>query len=80
MKTKLLDLLGMLLIGDGALTLADPKRHCLLWEVGPKPCRAVMDEFVKHPTMSRCVGVAEMAIGLVLAEMQRPNGWLPSRG
>jgi hypothetical protein len=74
MKTRLLDLLGMLLVGDGALTLADPKRHCLIWEVGPKPCREMVDEFVKHPTLSRWLGAAEMAIGLMMAEMQKPKG------
>ena len=74
MKTRLLDLLGLLLIGDGVLTIADPERHCLLWEVGPKPCREVMDQFVQHPTMSRFVGLAQIAVGLVIAEMQKPNG------
>jgi hypothetical protein len=25
----------MLLIGDGILSLLEPKRHCLLWEIDP---------------------------------------------
>jgi len=33
MNRRLLETLGMLLIGDGILSLIAPKRHCLLWEV-----------------------------------------------
>lgn len=73
MKKQALDLLGMLLIGDGQLTLADPKRHCLLWEIGPKPCRELIDEFAQHPTMSRWAGLAEAVLGLFLAEAQKPS-------
>ncbi len=62
----------MLLIGDGLLTLADPKRHCLLWEIGPKPCREFIDEFAQHPTMSRWAGLGEAVLGLFLAEAQKP--------
>lgn len=72
MKKRLLDLFGMLLVGDGLLTMADPTRHCLLWEVGPKPCRDLADEFARHPTMSRCAGLVEAAIGIFLAEAQKP--------
>lgn len=72
MNKRLLDLAGMLLVGDGLLTLIDPKRHCLLWEVGPRPCRDLADAFVEHPTMSRFVGVAEILAGILLAEAQKP--------
>ncbi len=62
----------MLLVGDGLLTIADPQRHCILWEVGPKPCRDVMDQFAKHPTMSRWFGLGEALLGVILAEYQTP--------
>jgi hypothetical protein len=73
MKKRFLDIFGMLLIGDGALTLLDPKRHCLLWEIGPEPCKDMVDEFVRHPTMSRWLGAAEMLVGAWLAETQKPG-------
>jgi hypothetical protein len=73
MKKRLLDALGLLLVGDGILSLVDPKRHCLLWEIGPKPCRALIDEFVQHPRVTRIAGVAEAALGILLAEMQTPK-------
>jgi hypothetical protein len=75
MKKRLLDFLGMLLVGDGLLTLADPQRHCLLWEIGPKPCRELMDECARHPTMTRCIGLTETVLGILLAEAQTPNFW-----
>jgi len=72
MKKRFFDLLGLLMVGDGLLTLADPKRHCLLWEIGPKPCREMADEFVRHPKLARWAGLAEVVLGLVLAEAQKP--------
>ena len=73
MKKRLLELFGLLLIGDGILTVADPKRHCLLWEVGPKALRDLANEFVQHPTLSRMAGLAETIFGLLLAERQKPD-------
>lgn len=73
MKKRFLDLLGLLMVGDGLLTLADPKRHCLLWEIGPKTCREMTDEFVRHPALARWAGLAEVLIGFVLAETQKPE-------
>jgi hypothetical protein len=71
MKKRILDLVGLLLVGDGLLTLADPKRHCLMWEIGPEPCRDFVDAFVQHPTVSRIGGAMEVIVGLLLAEAQK---------
>jgi hypothetical protein len=73
MNKRFLDFAGLLLIGDGLLTLIDPRRHCLLWEIGPEPCRKLMDDFVEHPKMSRWVGAAEILSGILLAQAQRPR-------
>jgi hypothetical protein len=74
-KKLLIDFAGLLLVGDGILTLADPKRHCLLYEIGPKPCRDLVDQFAQHPTMSRWAGLVEAIAGLLLAESQKPSRW-----
>ncbi len=74
MKKLLFDFAGLLLVGDGILTLTDPKRHCLLYEIGPKPCRDVVDQFAQHPNVSRWAGLAEAVLGLLLAESQKPSG------
>ncbi len=63
----MLDLFGMLLIGDGFLSALHPRRHCLLWEVGPAPCRKLVDEFAEHPSAARAAGVVELLLGLWLA-------------
>ncbi len=64
---QLLNVLGMLLIGDGLLSIFHPRRHCGLWEVGPEPCRKMVDEFVEHPEMARVAGLVELLLGLWLA-------------
>jgi hypothetical protein len=73
MKKLLFDLFGMLLVGDGLLTLVHPKRHCLLWEIGPEPCRELIDQFVEHPSMARWAGLAEAITGVLIAESQQPH-------
>lgn len=71
MGMKLLfDVFGMLLIGDGLLSALHPRRHCLLWEVGPEPCRRMVDEFVEHPELTRAAGAVEALLGFWLATRQ----------
>ena len=73
MKRRLTELLGLLLVGDGILSAVDPKRHCLLWEVGPELFQEAMDEFARHPAVTRVVGAAEAIVGLWLASRQEPE-------
>jgi len=75
MKKRLFDLLGLLLVGDAVLTFANPKRHCLLWEIGPQPCRDALDEFAQHPAMSRVASIGQAFIGILIAESQKPDLW-----
>jgi hypothetical protein len=63
----------MLLIGDGAITAVQPKRHCLLWEIGPQSCRQFIDEFVEHPRLARAAGLLEVLAGFALAIRQEPH-------
>lgn len=63
----------MLMVGDGLLSLINPKRHCLLWETGPKAWRDLADEFAEHPKVTRGLGLAEMAAGVWLASEQKPK-------
>ncbi len=72
MEKRLKEVLGMSMIGDGVLTVLDPQRHCLLWEIGPQPCREFIDEFVQHPTLTRVVGALEIGFGLWMASHQKP--------
>lgn len=59
---------AMLMIGDGVIGMAQPKRHIPLWRSGFPPLRAVVDRFDGKPLIRRrIVGAAQVAIGLAMA-------------
>lgn len=72
MKKRVLDFLGMLMVGDALLTLLAPKRHTLVWNTGPKRWRNAMGYFAKHPTATRWAGFAELLLGAWIAQRQKP--------
>ena len=61
------DLFAMVLIGDGALSFARPKRHVWLWQFGPEGYREAMEKFAENPGFTRAVAAAEIGLGLWLA-------------
>jgi hypothetical protein len=67
---QLLDVFGMMLIGDGLLSVLHPRRHCLLWDVGPEPCRKLIGEFAEHTPLTRAAGALELVVGVWLASRQ----------
>ena len=71
---RLLELIGILMIGDGVVAVIDPRRHGLLWLAGPSLWRQTMMPFVRHPALMRSVGLAEALAGLWLARQQQPDG------
>jgi hypothetical protein len=64
---RITELVAMLMIGEGVLTLIAPRRHSLLWEFGPEGYRRALEAFAEHPTLSRLVAAAEAGLGLWLA-------------
>jgi hypothetical protein len=73
MDRRLKECAGMALVGDGAIGLLMPERHCRLWEVGPEPCRNMIEWFVKHPAVTRVLAAVEMGLGLWVASHQTPD-------
>lgn len=73
MNKRLLELFALLLVGDAVLTVVEPKRHCLLWAVGPEGWKNLMLKGAEHPEASRWIGVAQAAAGLWLASRQEPG-------
>jgi hypothetical protein len=67
---RLLELAGLILIGDGLMGLLCPRRHSLLWHFGPQLAKAVTEELADHPTTARGIYAAELALGIVLASTQ----------
>jgi hypothetical protein len=67
---RLVELAGLILIGDGLMGLLRPRRHSLLWHFGPELAKAMTEELADHPKTSRAIYAAELALGIVLASTQ----------
>ena len=67
---RAIELLGLVMIGDGVLTFARPRRHVQLWHAGPRVWRQMMKPFEEHPELTRWLGLAEAAAGCWLALQQ----------
>jgi len=72
-QKRILQLIALIMIGDGVTGLIKPRRHSLLWDVGPKPFRALMEEFAAHGEMARVLYAAEILVGTWLATEQTPE-------
>jgi uncharacterized protein YjeT (DUF2065 family) len=70
MQKRLFELVGLILIGDGLMGLLRPRRHSLLWHLGPQLAKAVTEELADHPSTARAIYAAELAAGVVLASVQ----------
>ena len=69
---KILEIVAMLMIGDGVLSALRPTGHVALWRNGPQGYRDVMDKFLENSTLTRALGVAELGLGLWLAFREQP--------
>jgi len=65
------EMLAILMIGDGALSLAQPRRHMALWNAGPEPWRRFVSYFEERPALTMVVGAASIALGFWLANALR---------
>ena len=59
--------LAMVLIGDGVMALINPRGDAAAWKRGPKLWRAVMGELSTRPGLTRAIGVAQIAGGILWA-------------
>jgi hypothetical protein len=67
---RILELAGLILIGDGLMGLLHPRRHSLLWHFGPQLAKAVTEELAEHRATARAVYAAELAVGVIVASTQ----------
>jgi hypothetical protein len=58
---------AMVLIGDGVMALVHPKRDANAWKAGPKFWRNSMKALAKRPALTRAIGVAQIAGGVLWA-------------
>ncbi len=68
--TRLLEVLGIMMIGEGVLAVANPRGHIGLWRSGPRWWEAMAEPFAERPGLVRCLGATEAALGFWLATRQ----------
>jgi len=71
LKDRVVETLGLVLIGDGLVGLFDTRRHMRLWRRGPEPYQETMDALMNKPDAVRLLSLAEIAFGFWLASRQR---------
>ncbi len=71
---NVVELIAMLVIGDGVIALVAPRRHSLLWRFGPEGYRRAMEAFAERPALVRALAAAEICAGLWLALRQYEEG------
>lgn len=64
MWTRTAEVLAMSMIGDGVVSVVQPRRHVLRWLVGPAVQRRWFGYFAARPGLTRVAGAAEAALGL----------------
>jgi hypothetical protein len=64
------DIIAMLLIGDGALTLIGARNRALVWRFGPEGLRKSTSWQADHPLLMRLEGAASIGLGVLLAWWQ----------
>lgn len=67
---RIKDIIAMLLIGDGALTLIGARNRALLWRFGPEGLRNSASWQAEHPLFMRLEGAVSIAMGVLLAWWQ----------
>ena len=55
---------AMILIGDGVMALVHPSKDAEAWSKGPRLWRSLMQTLAKNPTLTRGIGVAQIAAGV----------------
>lgn len=70
MGRRIKEFAAMVAIGDGVLALLAPRRHILLWRIGPEEYRAAMERIAGRPGLVRALAAAEIGVGLLLALRQ----------
>jgi len=67
---RIKDIIAMLLIGDGALTLIGARNRALVWRFGPEGLRKSTGWQADHPLLMRLEGAVSIGLGVLLAWWQ----------
>lgn len=70
MRSRVAETVAMLMIGDGVLATIAPTEHVRLWRKAPTGFDKMLKKFEKNPTLTRSLGLLEIALGIWLAKAQ----------
>ena len=68
--SRIIERLGIAMIGEGLMAALRPRGYMGLWDCGPKWLRAMVASWARHPEMTRTVGILELFAGAYLALRQ----------
>jgi hypothetical protein len=64
---RMIEILGIAMIGEGMIAALRPRRYSNLWNCGPKWMRACASSSARHPERTRAIGMLELLAGTYLA-------------
>ncbi len=70
---RIVQLVALVMVGDGVVGFFKPRWHSLLWNVGPEAYRDVMRKFSEEPAAARWIYASEAVIGAWIASQQTPD-------
>lgn len=70
---RLVQLVALVMVGDGVVGFFKPRWHSLLWDLGPAPYRDLMTQAARNPSTARWLYAAEVVIGTLIATQQTPE-------
>lgn len=73
MSRRIKELAAIAVIGDGVVGLMAPRRHSLLWKIGPEGYQEILRWFAERPSLVRPLAATELGLGLMLALRQYPE-------
>lgn len=71
LKNRIIETLGLILIGDGMVGLFDTERHLRLWRRGPEAYQDAMEELKERPIATKILSAAEIALGFWIVSKQK---------
>ena len=70
---RVIQLVALVMVGDGVVGFFKPRWHSLLWNIGPKAYREVIYRLAEEPGKARWVYAAEAVVGALIATRQTPE-------
>ena len=70
---RMIQLVALVMVGDGVVGFFKPRWHSLLWDVGPDPFRNAMHRLAEEPAKARWLYGLETVVGAWIATRQTPE-------